>query len=343
MPDAEVALAGLSARLLPVVLLTCLLTACASNGNGPPHPAGQCRTSLAAGPTCEVLWGTTVGSTPTSTLEHSIERPFDIVYYFHGIDVASLPTSEERSAAAGNRILHIDLESRRFLAPGHPEVSWKAVSAGTFDATLRQTAAGFASLNRPFFITFDHEADSPLKIRARGTPAQFIAAWRHVRKIFLAAGAKQAIWTWVVTGYPANFVNAAALYPGNAFVDWISWDPYDQRGCAAQGVGTAPAKSFAAIARPFYHWLATGGVKAGISLDKPYMISETGSAYDPSHPKASANFIRSIPSGLAQLPRIRAVTLWSETAGGCNYRIVGVPGVDEALRSTAAALRRSRT
>lgn len=341
-PNAEVALARLSAQLLPVVLLTCLLTACAGSGNGSPHPAGKCRTALAAGPTCEVLWGTAVGSTPTSTLEQSIERPFDIIYYFHGIDIGRLPTPAEQSAATGGRILHIDLESRQFLSTGHPEVTWKEVSAGTFDATLRQTAAGLAAFDRPFFITFDHEADSPHKLRARGTPAQFIAAWRHVRKIFLAAGAKQAIWTWVVTGYPANFVNAAALYPGNAFVDWISWDPYDQRGCAAQGVSTAPAKSFAAVAQPFYRWLATVGAKAGISLDKPYMISETGSAYDPRHPDASAAFIRSIPSGLAQLPRIRAVVLWSESAGACDYRITGVPGLDSALRSTAAALRRSR-
>jgi hypothetical protein len=332
-----------SVRLTPVMLLVCLLAACGGGGNAPPHPAGKCRTSLAGGPTCEVLLGTAAGSTPTSTLERSIGRPFDIVYYFHGLDEGRLPTPAEKSAAAGGRILHIDLESRQFLVKGHPEVSWSAVSAGRFDATLRETAAGFATLNRPFFITFDHEADTPLKIGARGTPAQFIAAWRHVRKIFLAADTKKAIWTWVVTGYPANFATAAALYPGNAVVDWISWDPYDQRGCATHGVGTAPAKSFAAVARPFYRWLATDGVKAGISLDKPYMISETGSAYDPGHPDASAAFIRSIPSGLAKLPRIRAVVLWSESAGPCDYRITGVPGLDSALRSTAAALRRSRT
>jgi hypothetical protein len=201
---------------------------------------------------------------------------------------------------------------------------------------LRQSAAGLAALKSPVFLTFDHEADVPAKPLARGTTAQFVAAWRHLHRLFAAAGASNVIWAWVVTGYPPNDARAAALYPGNDVVDWISWDPYDQRGCQSGGVGTRPTQTFAQVASPFYRWLETGGVKAGISLNKPYLISETASAYDPKDPGASAAFYRSISAGLKQLPRIRAVTLWDESTGRCNYKILGDAAAESAL---SAALR----
>lgn len=289
-----------------------------------------------------MLWGTSSGGAPISTLEQAIGRTFDIVYYFHGIDTPDLPTRSEKAEVASGRTLHIDLESRQFSLAGHPEVRWTDVSAGAFDNQLRSTAKGLAALHAPFFITFDHEADAPAKLAARGTPAQFVAAWHHVHTIFAQAGATGAIWTWVMTGFATNFHSVAALYPGDSSVDWISWDPYDMRGCQSGGVGSGAAQTFAEVTTPFYHWLETAGVKAGISLGKPYMISETGSAYDPGDPQAGAAFYRSIPAGLAALPRIRAVTLWDQTAGSCSYRVEGVPSVTAALRDAAQLLRRSR-
>jgi beta-mannanase len=217
-------------------------------------------------------------------------------------------------------------------------VRWSAVAAGDFDDTLTNAAKGLAALHKPFFITFDHEADNKAKLAARGTPAQFVAAWRHVREVFRKAGATQAIWTWVVTGFAPNYPTVLKLYPGNDAVDWISWDPYDSRGCQNGDVGSDPAQTFAEIARPFYDWLATTGAKAGISLKKPYMISETGSAYDPKDPQATVAFFTSIPAGLRELPRIRAVTLWNQTAGDCNFMVNGVKQLQPALRSTASQL-----
>jgi hypothetical protein len=289
-----------------------------------------------------VLWGTSAEGSSVDTLEKAIGRRFDVVYFFNAIDQGNLPTADERQVVDNGQTLHINLESREFSKPGHPVVRWSAVAAGDFDSTLKSTARGLASLHKPFFVTFDHEADGAAKLQSRGTPAQFVAAWRHVRKVFEDAGATQAIWTWVVTGYPANFQTAQQLYPGNAAVDWISWDPYDSRGCQNGDVGSQPAQTFAQIASPFYHWLATTGVHAGISLKKPYMISETGSAYDPKDPQATANFYRSIPAGLRELPRIRAVTIWDESAGSCNYRVDGLSQLKPALSEAASQLSHSR-
>ena len=290
------------------------------------------------GPTCQTLWGISAEASSIRSLERAIGRRFDLVYFFDSVDTGNLPTAEQRQVVASGQTLHINLESRQFAEAGHPVVPWSAVAAGDYDRTIRQAAKGLAQLHEPFFITFDHEADAPTKLKSRGTSAEFVAAWRHVRRVFQAAGAKQAIWTWVVTGFASNFAAARALYPGNDAVDWISWDPYDSRGCQGGQVGSAPAQTFAEVAKPFYDWLATTGAKAGISLEKPYMISETGSAFDPQQPEATAAYYHSIPAGLRQLPRIRAVTIWDQSVGSCDYRIDGTRQLQSALRSTADQL-----
>jgi hypothetical protein len=299
------------------------------------HPSGC---TAVTDPTCRVLWGTSAQGGSVSEVEDTIGRKFDVIYFFDSVDSGDLPSDEERQVVDNGQTLHINLEARQFAKPGRPAVRWSAVAAGDFDDTLTSAAKGLAALDKPFFITFDHEADNKSKIAARGTPAQFVAAWRHVRDVFRRAGATQAIWTWVVTGYPPNYPTVLKLYPGNDAVDWISWDPYDSRGCQNGDVGSDPPQTFAEIARPFYDWLATTGAKSGISLDKPYMISETGSAYDPRDPQATAAFFASIPKGLRALPRIRAVTLWNQTAGDCNYMVNGISQLKPALKAAADQL-----
>jgi hypothetical protein len=295
--------------------------------------AGCTRTPSKA-PTCGILWGISAQGaqrTSVASLEQATGHRLTIIYYFEGIDTGALPTAQQRSDVASGHTLHINLESRRFAVSGHPQVRWSQITAGNFDAALRKTAAGLAALRVPVFLTFDHEVDVPAKTAARGTPAEYIAAWRHLHQLFATAGASNVLWAWVVTGYGPNNARAASLYPGNDVVDWVSWDPYDQRGCQSGGVGGKKAQTFAQVAKPFYQWLQTDGVRAGISLTKPYLISETGSAFDPRDPGASAAFYASIPAGLRQLPRIRAVTLWDSTTSECNYRIAKVPQSESAL------------
>jgi hypothetical protein len=332
--------------------LAAVLAACGGSSKPEPSPSPSSSSSLASpstgtkaggcnavqDPTCRVLWGTSAQGGSVSEVEDTIGRKFDVIYFFDSVDSGDLPSAEEKQVVDDGQTLHINLEAREFAKPGRPQVRWSSVAAGDFDDTLKSAAHGLAALHKPFFITFDHEADNKSKIAARGTPAQFVAAWRHVRDVFRQAGATQAIWTWVVTGYPPNYPTVQKLYPGNDAVDWISWDPYDSRGCQNGDVGSDPPQTFAEIARPFYDWLATTGAKAGISLDKPYMISETGSAYDPHDPQATAAFLASIPAGLRELPRIRAVTLWNQTAGDCNYMVNGVAQLKPALKAAADQL-----
>jgi hypothetical protein len=73
----------------------------------------------------------------------------------------------------------------------------------------------------------------------KGTPAEFIAAWRRVVTIFRNQGVTNVEWTWQMTAYAfrvkASSPQAAAKwYPGDAWVDNVGADAYNWYNC---GVG----------------------------------------------------------------------------------------------------------
>ena len=57
------------------------------------------------------------------------------------------------------------------------------------------------------------------------TPAEYVAAWRHIHDIFEAQGATNVTWVWSVNhqSYPETARNAySAYYPGDRYVDWTA-------------------------------------------------------------------------------------------------------------------------
>ena len=60
-----------------------------------------------------------------------------------------------------------------------------------------------------------------------GTPADYVAAYRHIHAVFAQYGVTKAVWAWVPTGWKGNYNKLAPYYPGNDVVDWIGWDPYN--------------------------------------------------------------------------------------------------------------------
>lgn len=58
-------------------------------------------------------------------------------------------------------------------------------------------------------------------------PAGFVAGWRHVHDIFVAAGATNVRWVWAPTA-PRVPVAVTPFYPGAEYVDRIMFDHYPQ-------------------------------------------------------------------------------------------------------------------
>jgi beta-mannanase len=272
-----------------------------------------------------VLWGAYPGTNNAApySLESAIGRNLDLVYHFKGIDSA-LPTKDEVALVNEGRLLHVNIEARS-------GETYADIIAGKYDASLQSQAKGFAALKAPVFITFDHEADAKTKYNVRGTPQQFVDAWRHVRDVYVKAGATNAVWVWVVTGSSGNNDRALALYPGNAYVDWISWDPYNHSGCMSGPVDPSKWKSFEQAISPFYNWLQTTGKAAGIDPNKPYMLSEFATAQDPNDLQKTADWYKPIPSVLAKYPKIKAVQYFN-TYGNCDYKLTNDRRLMDAFR-----------
>lgn len=307
----------------------------AQDASNPPGASDKrCVVNADAVPSCGVLLGVatrppTMGG--VTSVERAIGRRFDFVYRYHDLN-DKIPDAAERRVVAQGRLLHISIAARDFSQPDRSAIGWAAVAAGDYDAALRRQAIGVASLKVPVFVTFEQEANQNDKVGERGSPADFIAAWRRVHAIYESAGATNAVWVWVMTGSEDNLDNAAALWPGNDQVDWISWNVYNQSGCKSSDISVLKFVSFEQKLAVFYRFLQARGPALGIDTSKPLMISEAGSAHYPGQMSLTAGWYLGIPATLEQYPTIKAVALWNSVNGACDYRFSTVGTLRTAVQ-----------
>ena len=143
-------------------------------------------------------------------------------------------------------------------------VSWalndsKGIVAGEWDASIRQRALEFKALGKPMFLEWRWEMDRPNLRFEVGSPADYVAAWKHIRLIFAEQHVTNVAWVWCPTARGFASGSAQAYYPGNGEVDWVCADAYPRPGSRA---------SFAAIIQPFLTWAARH--------PEPIMIGEYG-------------------------------------------------------------------
>jgi hypothetical protein len=93
---------------------------------------------------------------------------------------------KSRQSAKLVRVARSDLQLGRLphVSTKVPGGSWAAVAAGRHDGWLRHLAAGLARLNRPLFLTVQHEPENNRdRLHGRG-PADFVAMQARVIRIF---------------------------------------------------------------------------------------------------------------------------------------------------------------
>jgi hypothetical protein len=102
---------------------------------------------------------------------------------------------------------------------------------GAFDAYITTFATAVAKEKVPIAIRFAHEMNGnwyPWSEHCAGNhPGDYIKAWRHVHDLFIGAGADNVIWIWSPNIIrPVPDVSIKALYPGDAYVDWVGMVGY---------------------------------------------------------------------------------------------------------------------
>lgn len=167
-------------------------------------------------------------------------------------------------------------------------VPLRQIANGAYDTAFRTWAIQAKLWGHPFLLRFDFEMNGgwePWGTRPfnRSTPADFVAAWRHVHDIFTAAGATNVGWVWCPnTNAPHHKMTSfASLYPGSAYVDWTCLDGYNFG---------KPWTSFARIFGSSYRQVMH------LAPDKPMLIGEVASTR---HGGNKARWIRSMFHALA--------------------------------------------
>jgi hypothetical protein len=111
------------------------------------------------------------------------------------------------------------------------------------------------------------------------------------------------------------------LYPGDAYVDWVSYDPYDFNTCHRTDYET-PAQSVL----PFLHWLERSKLGDG----KPVMLSEFGS-----NGSARGDWYRGLGELVRKTPRIRGLISFDSSVAGCDTRVTSTDDNWSGFRSIA--------
>jgi mannan endo-1,4-beta-mannosidase len=113
-------------------------------------------------------------------------------------------------------------------------VTERQIADGGYDRHLRDYAQDVRKFGCAIILSFGHEMNGwwypwgwP-----RTTPADFIAAWRHIHDVFASQGAGNVIWSWdpshqYAQAAPDKVASPAShWYPGDKYVDMIGVDGY---------------------------------------------------------------------------------------------------------------------
>jgi beta-mannanase len=149
---------------------------------------------------------------------------------------AATMTSRWKSASAGGAVPELTWMPCSFTAgctPAHNPYPLRDIAAGTYDSYITSIADAAKAFGAPVIMRFAHEMNAnwyPWGSVNGNTPAQYIAAWRHVVHIFNARGAANAEWLWTPNKHgpkSGGSCNLCAWYPGDSYVTFTGVDGYN--------------------------------------------------------------------------------------------------------------------
>jgi PKD repeat protein len=169
------------------------------------------------------------------------------------------------------------------------------------------------------YFTYNHEPEAAAS-SAMGDDTQFIAAWRNVYNIFQADNVTNAKFLWIMTAYAFNVKTTDARYawkwyPGDAYVDAIASDAYNEYNCR---YSTGPWTTFAQAISGF----VTFGSQ---HPTKPMYLAEFASVEDTKLAGRKAQWITDAENLLQQpaYSQIVGVSYFNQTRPGtaCDWHI----------------------
>lgn len=269
---------------------------------------------------------TSQGETSVTKLESEIGRHLAFTRDYLLWDSA-FPTAFEKWLGQRGTIPMVSVKSK--LSNG-TIVPWASVAAAqpgsALYAQIVSWADRFASFGYPVYFTYNHEPEASSN-NTYGTAADYIAAWRHIHDIFVAQGATNVRFMWIMTDWAFKVPStdrryAWKWYPGDAYVDGIAADAYNWWTCRGRD---EPWQSLATAISGF---LTFGAQHPTI----PMWLTEFGSVENPNDPTAKANWITQAQAVLQQ-------PAYAQIVGVAYFNQVqpSLPNCDWPVESSTAA------
>jgi Glycosyl hydrolase family 26 len=108
------------------------------------------------------------------------------------------------------------------------DASIAGIAAGDYDPFLRAYAADVRDFGHPVVIGFGHEMNATWYTWGYGhvRPATFVAAWRHVVRLFRQQHADNVTWLWTIQAKLPGSGPIRDWWPGASYVTWVGIDGY---------------------------------------------------------------------------------------------------------------------
>jgi hypothetical protein len=243
-----------------------------------------------------------------ATYESAMQQPVSIVawYALWGGWKSAFSRADLEAVSAHGSLPLITWEP---WAGTGPDPAWSlnnAILSGKNDDYITSWARGLAAYGKPVVLRLAHEMHNqpayPWAVGVNGnTAAEYVAAWKHVRGLFRAAGASNVLWVWnpnTLGGAPSSTYRStyAALYPGDDQVDYVGLDIYN----------TGPQLDWGApFWQSFSQALAAPYAAITSVSTRPLILPEVGSTETGG---SKAQWIQNtLSAGLDQFPAVRAL------------------------------------
>ncbi len=200
--------------------------------------------------------------------EELIQKQFDIIHFYHPPGKYLLSDDERYFYNRDNTYLYINWK---------PTLVWSEAAGdnAAINESIDQMAREIKALGaKKLFLTVFHEPENDVSHGAEqckelkgtsGTPADYIAMWRTVRERFDTLGVRNVVWTMNYMGFSQWDCMINALWPGNEYVDWVTYDPFSSRG-----------QSYQDTVGRFYNVLESSSDAKHNYISKPWGLAEFG-------------------------------------------------------------------
>ncbi|HVO55130.1 MAG TPA: glycosyl hydrolase [Solirubrobacterales bacterium] len=212
--------------------------------------------------------------------------------------------------------------------PAKPEEAafrLRRIANGSMDPFIRNFAEDAAEWGHPFFLRFNWEMNGFWFQWSPGlnhnTAHDYIAAWRHVWRIFQEVGATNATWVWCPNvDFTRKLTPLKSVYPGNRYVDWTCLDGFNW-GKTGNSIGW---QSFNHIFSSTYKRVVK------IAPHKPMVIGETASE---ERGGSKAQWIRNMLNVVpAQYPKVRGLIYFDYKDQNMNWPLSSSKAANNAFR-----------